>query len=75
MNANRRKRLRQITEQADRLLEQLRAIEEEEQDAVDNIPEGLQGTERYEAMEQAAEILGDAADSLEDIINSLEEML
>lgn len=75
MNKDRRKRLRQITDQAGQMLEQLRAIREEEQDAVDNFPEGLQNTERYWQMVTTAEFLSDAADSLEDIIESLEDML
>ena len=75
MNANRRRCLIQIIEKATQLLEQLRTIQEEEQNAVDNIPEGLQYTDRYCDMEQAAEILGEAADTLEDTINGLEEIL
>ena len=76
MNKERRRRLRQIVDQGNQLLEDLRAIQEEEQDALDNMPESLQGTERYEAMEMAGELLEEAADNLEDLINRcLEELL
>lgn len=75
MNKDRRKRLRQITEQAGQLLEQLRAIQEEEQKALENVPESLQYTDRYGDMEQAAEVLDEAADTLEDTINGLEAIL
>ena len=74
MNRDRRKALAKIVNQAGDLLEQLRAIQEAEEEARDNTPEGLQNTERYEQMEQAAEILGEAADNLEDIISELEEI-
>ena len=74
MNRDRRKALAKIVNQAGDLLEQLRAIQEAEEDARDNTPEALQNTEHYEQMEQAAEILGEAADTLEDLISELEEI-
>lgn len=75
MNRDRRKALAKIIDQAGKLLEDLRAIQEAEEEARDNTPEALQYTERYEQMEQAAEILGEAADTLEDTINGLEAIL
>ena len=76
MNKDRRKRLRLIVDQGNQLLEDLRAIQEEEQDALDNIPESLQGTDRYTDMETAAELLEEAADNLEDLISRcLEELI
>lgn len=74
MNRDRRKALAKIVNQAGDLLEQLRAIQEAEEEARDNTPEGLQNTERYWQMVTAAEILGDAADTLEDVISGLEEI-
>lgn len=74
MNRDRRKTLAKIIDQAGRMLEQLRAIQEAEEEARDNTPEALQYTERYEQTEQAAEILGEAADTLEDLISELEEI-
>jgi len=76
MNKDRRKRLRQVIDQGNQLLEDLRAIQEDEQDALDNIPESLQGTDRYADMETAAELLEEAADNLEDLISRcLEELI
>ena len=74
MNRDRRRALAKIIDQAGKLLEDLRAIQEAEEEARDNTPEALQYTERYEQMEQAAEILGEAADTLEDLISGLEEI-
>ena len=39
MNANRRKRLRQIIDQGKQLLDQLRQIQEEEQNALEDLPD------------------------------------
>ena len=75
MNRDRRKRLVAIVEQATQLQEQLTAIQEEEQSALDNMPESLQGTDRYADMETAAEALEEATDGLFDIISGLEAIL
>lgn len=51
-------------------------IAADEQDYLDNIPENLQGSERYEAGEEAVENLEAAIDWLDDIKTSeLEELL
>ena len=58
------------------LTESQYSIAADEQDYLDNIPENLQGSERYEAGENAVENLEDAIDWLEDINTSeLEELL
>lgn len=75
MNKDRRKRLKTIVDQGNQLLEDLRAIQEEEQNALDNIPESLQGTDRYADMETAAELLEEATDSLDDLISRILEEL
>lgn len=74
MNRDRRKRLRAIIEQAGQLHEQLMAIQEEESEALDNVPESLQLTDRWADMEMAAETMEEAADSLGEIIERLEEL-
>lgn len=60
MNADRRK---QISE-AKSILESVR---DDEQSAFDNLPEGLQQSERGQAMEQNVSYLDDAISSLESI--------
>jgi hypothetical protein len=75
MNKDRRKRLRDICAEARQLLDRLDEIQQEEQDAVDNTPEGLQNTDRYARMEQDAETLEEESSNLLDIIESLEGML
>jgi len=72
MNKDRRRRLLTIMRQADILLEQLQGLQEEEQEAIDNTPEGLQCTDRFADIEVAAEAMAEAADAMRDIISSLE---
>lgn len=76
MNRDRRKRLRAVIEQAEQLvLKPLAAIAEEEQEALDNMPESLQLSDRWADMETASETLEEAADSLGEIIEGLEELI
>lgn len=42
-----------------------------EEDCVDNYPENLQGTERYETMERTADCLNDALDIFDDLKDKL----
>jgi Fe2+ or Zn2+ uptake regulation protein len=46
---------------------------EAEQEAFDNMPEGLQQSERGETMESALSVMGDASSVIEDVESTLEE--
>ncbi|WP_271006324.1 hypothetical protein [Listeria seeligeri] len=72
MNAQRRKA---ITKSIGVLKEQQEIIEalmEEEQEYLDNIPENLEGSSRYEKAEEAIQDLEGANDLLEDALDYLE---
>ena len=73
MNRNRRKRLAKalnLIREASVLLEEIR---DEEQECFDNLPEGLQSSEKGEVMEENVEMLEDIISSLEDL-EDLENM-
>lgn len=55
MNNNRRKRLKQASELLNQALSIVTEAKEEEEDSLDNLPENLQGGERYAAMEKAVD--------------------
>ena len=74
MNKDRRKRIAEIIESLNESIGQLDSVTEEEQDVYDNMPENLQGSQRYEDMEAAIDHLEEAKSSLEDAISSLEEV-
>ncbi|MGC6786732.1 hypothetical protein ACP0H2_17870 [Pseudomonas aeruginosa] len=80
MNATDRKKANAIISQiealkaqAEALAGELRELADAEQEKFDNMPEGLQGGDRGQAMEEAAGNLSSAADALES--GSLEEAL
>lgn len=72
MNKFRRKALQDIFDKITELQEELEAIKNEEDESRENMPENLQGSERYEQsetassdMEGAIEYLSSACDSIE----------
>lgn len=72
----------EVKEQLDEIQEKLESYQSEiedmaslERDKFDNLPEGLQCSERGEAYEQAADTLDEAASNLEEAVGSLTEKL
>ena len=67
MNKARRNRIADVQTQLEALKQDIDAILSEEQEAYDNMPEGLQESERGQAMQEAI-------DALESAIGSCEEL-
>ncbi|ENJ8716848.1 hypothetical protein AB2A46_002927 [Listeria innocua] len=72
MNAARRKRIDQSIEFIIKQTEEVESITEEEQEAIDNIPENLQGSARYGEMEEAISHLEAVIRSLDDALDVLQ---
>jgi len=70
MNMQRRKRIEKVGRLLEELLEEVEALQEEEQEAYENMPESLQSSERGEAMYEAAENLSSAANCIEEAIGT-----
>jgi uncharacterized phage infection (PIP) family protein YhgE len=82
MNDTRRKSLADIRSRIELALGELGNAKEEledvinaEQEAFDNMPEGLQQTDRGQAMEDGLSTLDDASSTLDDSISSLEDIM
>lgn len=76
MNNTRRKAIEKIAEKLDELKTAFELLRDEEQEAFDNLPESIQGSERGEAMETIIYNMDDVLESLEsayDGMNELEE--
>jgi len=74
MNNARRKQIAELVEQIDNLKTSLEDIQNDEECYRDEMPENLQGSERFENSEEASDMmeaamdsLGEAADNLTDI--------
>ena len=78
MNKERRKALLDIMVQLEELKSSIEEIQEEDEGGDgrrENMPENLQGSERYERSEEASGNLSDAISSLEDSISSIGEAI
>lgn len=73
MNKSRRKEIAEIVETLSELRERIEQLQEAEQESFDNLPEGIQGTERGETMEAAIDALGSACDELDNVTVALVE--
>lgn len=75
MNKQRRKDLEGIIENLEEQKSKLEDLQQEEQDAFENLPESLQDSERGQAMQECAEDLETEMYGLEDIVQNLQEIL
>lgn len=72
MNKVRRKALSEIAEQTGTLRDELETLRDEEDEYRENIPESLQGGEKYELSESASDSMNEALDLLDEAIGSIE---
>ena len=75
MNANRRKRLEKVIGRLTELMAEIDAVREDEQEAFDNMPEGLQYSERGEQMSDNIDTLDMSCLDLGNVINQLQEIV
>lgn len=73
MNNQRRKEIAAVLEELSALRSRIETVQSEEQDAFDNMPEGLQASERGQAAEQACSRLDDAIGAFDDIESALND--
>lgn len=71
MNNPTRKQLQKIIDSLESVKAELEEISENEQEKLDNIPENLQGSERYERAESVCGYLEDAICSFEELIDNI----
>lgn len=65
MNDRRRKSLKQALSMLESASQIINMVAEEEQDCLDNMPENLQGSERYEKMEDVVSLLESATEDID----------
>lgn len=75
MNNVRRKELRSIIKEIETVKTRLDSVLSDEQDAFDNLPEGLQCSMRGEDIEEAIDAMESACDSLDEVIDGLSDLV
>ena len=75
MNNRRREKLKRAISKLGQSAEEISNIIDEEQDCLDNIPENLQASNRYENMEMVIDLLEDSVSSVESALEKIEEAI
>ncbi len=75
MNKQRRSRLQKVIDQLEDLKAEVASICEEEQEAYDNMPEGLQDAERGQQIYENISNLEDREGDFDDLISNLEDVI
>ena len=72
MNAKRRTELSDAVSIINKAINIINRVCDSERDAVDNYPENLHGTERFECMEEAVDNLDEAVEKIEEAKEHIE---
>ena len=72
VNERKRKSLRHALQLLSQSITLTEFVSDAEQDAIDNCPENLQGSERFEIMESTVENLNDAIEKIEEAKSYIE---
>lgn len=72
MNQKRLKKINEIAASIRSAVVELESLKDEEQEAFDNLPEGLQGGDKGQAMEEAINTLDEAINSIGDGTDQLD---
>ncbi len=73
MNKERREELFDVTQLLDEAIDRLNEIRDDEQDAFDSLPEGLQYSSRGDAMQEAIDTLDGFENEITEISTKIEE--
>lgn len=73
MNKERRDRLSDVIASLEEAKDLLEDVKNDEQDAFDNMPVGLQGSERGSKMEDYIELMEDAVDQIDNVCTFIEK--
>ena len=75
MNKDRRTRLRDLAAQVDDIITEMECIRDEEQEAFDNMPEGLQCSDRGSKMEEYIDEIDDVIGVAQELYNTIAEIV
>lgn len=75
MNKQRRANLSQALTYLKAAMEIVNDVKRDEEDAMNNMPENLQESERYYTLEENVEALDAIADSIDEVCDAIDELL
>lgn len=74
MNNKQRKQLKALSEQVEEIKQEVEMIRDDEQEKIDNLPDGLIGSSKEEEYQEAVDALEEVISSLEDVIDNFGEV-
>lgn len=75
MNKQNRRDIEKLIEKLDEVKTDLEFMQDDEESKYDNLPEGIQDSDRGDAMQEAIEYLGYAVDSIDEAIDNLQTVV
>ncbi len=75
MNKQNRKDIEKLIDKLDEVKTEIEFMQEDEESKYDNLPEGIQDSEKGDAMQEAIEYLGYAVDSIDEAIDNLQTVV
>lgn len=75
MNKARRKKIEEISDKLMELQADLQWVAEEEEEARDNMPESMEGSDRYTESEEASQAMEDADGAIQEAIDYLSDII
>lgn len=75
MNKARRKWLSDVINKIEEQKSELESIRDEEQDCFDNLPEGIQYSERGDTMQEYIDNIDEAISEIDDILSNLSDII
>lgn len=75
MNKERRKSIERIVDKLNEIQADLTCVRNDEEEAYDNLPWGIQSSERGDAMHEAMDAMDDADGSLQEAIDYLMDII
>ena len=73
MNNKQRKQLKALSEQVEEIKQEVEMIRDDEQEKIDNLPDGLIGSSKQDEYQEAVNALEEVISSLEDVIDKFGE--
>ena len=74
MNNKQRKQLKALSEQVEEIKQEVEMIRDDEQEKIDNLPDGLIGSSKEDEYQEAVDALEEVIISLEDVIDNFGEV-
>ena len=74
MNNKQRKQLKALSEQVEEIKQEVEMIRDDEQEKIDNLPDGLIGSSKEDEYQETVDALEEVIISLEDVIDNFGEV-